>query len=258
VEAAIAAGELHGGSAVLEIGCGTGKLSELLVQRGLRLHAVEPGGNLIEAARARLGRTDAVTFQAASFEDADLTEHSFDAAFSATAFHWIDPELGWAKVARVLAPGGLLALIAYVGVDDPRSAAIDAGFLDLLRAHAPALSGEWHELPSAEALLDGARERRANASEVWDWIMSGGRHRLAIPEAAVLFEDVAITAAVRRARHSADQALALMRTTSVYFEIPEDAREAFERGYRLLIDAHGGSYEFSRADVLMTARTPSG
>jgi SAM-dependent methyltransferase len=258
VDAAIAAGALHGGSAVLEIGCGTGKLSELLVERGLRVHSVEPGANLIEAARARLGPTEAVTFDVARFEDADLAEHSYDAVFSATAFHWIDPAVGWAKVASVLKPGGLLALIAYVGVEDARSAAIDAGFRELLRAHAPALSEEWHEPPGADALLDGAGERRGNASEVWDWVMSGGRHDLAIPEAAALFEDVATTAAVRRESHDAGQALALLRTTSFYAQIPESAREAFDRGYRRLIEADGGSYEFSLADVLMTARTPSG
>jgi SAM-dependent methyltransferase len=257
VDTAVAAGELHGGSAVLEIGCGTGKLTEPLVQRGLRVHAVEPGANLIEAARARLGSTDAVTYEAERFEDAALAEHSYDAVFSATAFHWIDPEVGWAKVAHVLEPGGLLALVAYVGVEDPRSCAIDAGFTELLHAHAPALDEEWHELPSAAALLDGARGRRANASEVWDWVM-GGRHGLAVRETATLFEQVATTAAVSRGSHDADQALALLRTTSLYFQIPEDARAAVERDYRRLIDDHGGRYEFSRADVLMTARTPSG
>ena len=30
---------------------------------------------------------------------------------SATAFHWIDPEVGWAQAARLLRPGGWLALL---------------------------------------------------------------------------------------------------------------------------------------------------
>ncbi len=91
VDAAIAAGRLDGARAILEIGSGTGKLTELLVARGLRVHAVEPGANLTEAARRRLGDTDAVRFEQSTFEDAETADGAYDAIFSATAFHWVEP-----------------------------------------------------------------------------------------------------------------------------------------------------------------------
>src|ERR1700712_1492679 len=118
VDAAIEAGRLDGGPRILEIGSGTGKLTELLVGRGLRVHAVEPGANLTAAARRRLGATAAVRFDETTFEDANLPEGAYDAIFSATAFHWVEPQVGWAKAARTLAPGGLLALLTHIGLVD--------------------------------------------------------------------------------------------------------------------------------------------
>lgn len=45
-----------------------------------------------------------------SFEAFDLTEGSFDVVASATAWHWVDPSVGYDKAARVLRPTGIIAL----------------------------------------------------------------------------------------------------------------------------------------------------
>jgi SAM-dependent methyltransferase len=254
VDAALEVGALDGASAVLEIGCGTGKLTQLLVARGLRVHAVEPGARLVEAARGRLGPTDAVRFEIGRFEDAELADDSYDAVFSATAFHWVEPSVGWTKAAAVLKQGGLLALLAYIGVHDERSAAMQDQFLDLLHEHAPVLADSWKPLPSLAAVITGARERSANASAVWDWVMSDGRHALSLPEVAQLFDSIEVMTALARERQTADEVLAQMRTTSFWFMLPEDCRGAFENDYRRLIESHGGTFPNSRADVLMTAR----
>jgi len=55
VEVAMERGRLSRGSRVLEVGSGTGKLTELLVAQGLLVEAVEPGPNMVAAARRRLG-----------------------------------------------------------------------------------------------------------------------------------------------------------------------------------------------------------
>ena len=108
LDRAIQRGNLGAGSRVLEVGCGTGKLTELLVERGLGVDAVDPGTNMIAVAQRRVGKTDAVSFHLGRFEDVDLPDKSFDAVFSATAFHWVDPAVGWAKAAAYLRIGGLL------------------------------------------------------------------------------------------------------------------------------------------------------
>jgi len=162
----------------------------LLVERGLTVDAVDPGPNMIAVARRRVGETDAVTFHLGRFEDVDLPDQPFDAVFSATAFHWVDPAVGWVKAAACLKIDGLLALLSHLNVRDEQSTAVQDEFLALLRKHAPEVAAEWRQPAKFDVLLAGVPERRGNASEVWNWLMQGGLRRpgLAVPEAAPLFE----------------------------------------------------------------------
>jgi hypothetical protein len=43
-------------------------------------------------------------------------------AFSASAIHWVDPDVSWRKVADLLVDGGTLGLISYFGLQELRSA----------------------------------------------------------------------------------------------------------------------------------------
>jgi SAM-dependent methyltransferase len=257
VASALDRARLTPGARVLEIGCGTGKLTEVLVGLGLRVDAVDPGARMVAAARRRLGSSEGVAFHIGRFEDIALPLASFYAAFSATAFHWLDARVSWRKVASSLRPGGLLALLTHATLHDERSAEDEAGFRALLRDYAPAVA-ESHSPPrDLETLLSGAMRRSGNASEVWDWIMGDGRHNLSDAEAARLFEDVDIRAVVSEVERTADELLAHFRTTSLYFQIDPDKRDAFEDDDRRRVEAAGGSLPFSEAVVLMTAQRSS-
>jgi len=109
VDAVVANAAVGRGGAVLEIGCGTGQLTRQLAGRALNLTAIDIGPAIVEVARRNV--TDpAVRFQVCSFEDF-AGRGPFDLIVSATAFHWIDPGVGLAKAARLLRPGGWLALL---------------------------------------------------------------------------------------------------------------------------------------------------
>jgi ubiquinone/menaquinone biosynthesis C-methylase UbiE len=110
VELAVATAGLGAGSTVLEVGCGTGQLTERLARFGFRLTAIDLGPSMINAARRRLAGS-AVLFEVASFEDFAAPEASFDLIVSGTAFHWVDPEVRFRKPAWLLRPGGWLALL---------------------------------------------------------------------------------------------------------------------------------------------------
>ena len=254
VDAAIVRGGLTNGSRVLEVGCGTGKLTEFLAARELNVEAVDPGPRMIEQAKRRVGGRGDVRFHVGRFEDVALPQEAFDAVFSATAFHWVDPLVGWTKAASHLRPGGLLALFAHMTVHDERSVAADEGFRELLRKHAPTVAEGHTQTRELDAILAGARERRENASEVWDWVMGAGRRRLTNLDAAELFEDVEVTSHVTTIKETADELLALFRTTSLYFEIDPANRRAFENDDRRLIEGLGGVVTFSLATLLMTAQ----
>ena len=248
-------GGLRAGSRVLELGSGTGKLTELLVEQGLVVDAVEPGPNMVEAARKRIGPTDQVTFHITRFEDADLPPEAFAAVFSATAFHWLDPAVSWRKAASHLEPGGLLALLTHAGLRDERSA--EGEFRAALNRHAPGIADGWRPPPDLETLLDGAAQRRDNASEVWDWVMGEGRNDLVAAAAADLFDDVEVAAVVSEEEKTADELIALFRTTSLHFRLAPEQIPLLEAEDRRIVEEHGGTIHFSVAAVLMTARRVS-
>jgi SAM-dependent methyltransferase len=101
---------LEPGARVLEIGCGTGQATLPLAERGLEVVCVELGAGLAAVARRKLARFPRVRVVHAVFEEWEAEEASFDAVVAFTAFHWLDPEAKYVKPARLLRPGGALAV----------------------------------------------------------------------------------------------------------------------------------------------------
>jgi SAM-dependent methyltransferase len=105
-------GGLRLGARVLEIGCGTGQATIPLAERGLDVVCVELGAGLAALARRRLARFAGVEVVHAGFEDWEPgPREPFDAVVAFTAFHWIDPAVRFGKAARLLRPGGVLAVV---------------------------------------------------------------------------------------------------------------------------------------------------
>jgi ubiquinone/menaquinone biosynthesis C-methylase UbiE len=124
VEFAVATAEVGAGSEVLEVGCGTGQLTESLACYGFRLTAIDIGPSMVAAAQRRLDGA-ALSFRVSSFEDFAAGDASFDLIVSGNAFHWVDPGIRFRKPARLLRPGGWLALLEIIErYDDPLRAAL--------------------------------------------------------------------------------------------------------------------------------------
>jgi ubiquinone/menaquinone biosynthesis C-methylase UbiE len=124
VEFAIETAGVGAGSEVLEVGCGTGQLTESLARYGFSLTAIDIGPSMIAATRRRLDGS-ALSLLVSSFEDFAAGDASFDLIVSGTAFHWVDPEVRFRKPARLLRPGGWLALLETgEGYDDPFGTAL--------------------------------------------------------------------------------------------------------------------------------------
>ena len=159
--------QIGSGDRVLEVGCGSGQLTRGLVARGLHIAAVEPGEHLISLAEQNLGGPGEVEFVNVRFEDAQLPHERFRAMFSASAFHWIDPEVSWEKAASALVPGGTLALIQYCGLQEERSLRDQEVLLSTLARIAPEIAANWPSYRDLAATVAGAEQRRENVSEVW-------------------------------------------------------------------------------------------
>ena len=142
-----------GARTVLDLGAGTGKVTEALLAQGLAVHAVEPDERMLAqlrlvapAADARQGTAEAIPLPSASV-DAVLVGH---------AFHWFG-DGALAEMARVLRPGGTAALLWNLRDD---STAWVAAFGALIALGAQDSTGYESPAPfAADALLDAPTRR---------------------------------------------------------------------------------------------------
>jgi ubiquinone/menaquinone biosynthesis C-methylase UbiE len=239
------------GDRVLEVGCGTGQLTRALVARGLHVTALDPGKSLIALARQNLEGAGDVEFVNAQFEDASLPREQFRAVFSASAFHWIDPQVSWQKVADVLVPGGTLALLSYFGLEEARSKLDQEAALAAIRKVAPDIAANWPAYRDLDATLAGVEQRRGNVSEVWAWL---GSYDLGQDYAGRLFGDVQMTVMPKLVEHTPDELNAVLRTMSFYARISPGQRQALERENQAIYERLGRPIRASTATVLVTAR----
>jgi len=91
---------------VLDLAAGTGKLTEALVRLGADVTAVEPDPGMLAELRRGLGSVRSMPGRA---EEIPLPDGSVDAILAGQAMHWFDPDRAMPELARVLAPGGVLA-----------------------------------------------------------------------------------------------------------------------------------------------------
>lgn len=97
-----------GARQALDLGAGTGKLTRLLVARGLDVTAVDPSREMLdELERALPG----IPVLIGTGEEIPVEAASVDVVVSAQAWHWVDPERAVPEVARVLRPGGSIGLV---------------------------------------------------------------------------------------------------------------------------------------------------
>jgi trans-aconitate 2-methyltransferase len=116
--------ELHGDETVLDAGCGSGRITQALIERlpQGRVIAVDASESMVVAARERLPGADV---RVVDLLELDLGE-PVDAILSTATFHWIlDHERLFAQLHAALRPGG--RLVAQCG---------GAGNIDVLRGHA--------------------------------------------------------------------------------------------------------------------------
>jgi SAM-dependent methyltransferase len=94
------------GRRVLDLGAGTGKLTAALIALGEEVVAVEPDPEMLAELRRTLPTARALP---ASAEAVPFADASVDAVLAGNAMHWFDMDVAGPEIARVLAPGGILA-----------------------------------------------------------------------------------------------------------------------------------------------------
>ncbi|WP_312718274.1 class I SAM-dependent methyltransferase [Mobilicoccus sp.] len=111
---------------VADVGAGTGKLTHVLLDLGRDVVALDPSRDMLARLRASsrgASRTD-LDIRVGRGEQTGLDDASVSAVVYGQAWHWVDADVACEESARILVPGGTLALVwNLMDVDDPATAA---------------------------------------------------------------------------------------------------------------------------------------
>lgn len=201
---------------VVDLGAGTGRAALAMAERGWRVTAVEPGRPMLDLLRAAASNAGLLiaTVQAEA-EATGLDPASADLVTAAQAFHWFDKDRALAEMARILRPGGGVAL--FWNVRDAERSPFLADYAGLLERHAAAGadSGRYETVGRAETAR--AFEAHAVAFEA--------------PELVHLHQEVAMT----------DEQFIGMAFTASYVRVgmAPDVQQRFRLELAAMLGRHG-------------------
>jgi SAM-dependent methyltransferase len=193
-------------SSVLEVGCGTGQATRSLAALGCSVTAVEPGAGMAALARQRIAAFRNVDVEKSTFEEWDDRGRRFDVLVAASAWHWVDPSVGWRRAHDVLHPGGWMALLGNVVVRRPGEPEVYAETADLHERYSPG-NPDWGHPP----LEDDVR----TTDKGWGLIDGPGS----------LFGPTIVRWYPTVQWFDADGFADLLRSTSLYRRLDRDVRE---------------------------------
>ncbi|HEY1687624.1 MAG TPA: methyltransferase domain-containing protein [Solirubrobacteraceae bacterium] len=163
--------QLSGDETVLDAGCGSGRVTQALLQRLPRGHVIAVDGSpeMLDAARRRLGAAPELIH--ADLEALDLRGRSVDAVLSTATFHWIpDHEKLFRALRAILRDGG--QLVAQCGGEgntrELTAASRAAGEREPFAPHLADWDGPWNFIGAEET---AQRLKDAGFTQVRTWLV---------------------------------------------------------------------------------------
>lgn len=216
---------------ILEIGCGTGQATQPFAERGDHMLCLDIGAAMLAVAQRKLAEYPHVAFHHGAFEEWPTQAGAFDLVMSATAFHWVPPEIGYPKAAEALKPTGSLAIFAHEHLP------LDPAFAADLHAIEQNLTPEW---PDPRTPPDLAATIAASAATI---------------DATGLFAPTVVQTYPWARSYSAEEFVRLHNTFSNYRSLDDATRAAIFRAIAELINRHyAGTITKSYLAVLYLAR----
>ncbi len=152
-------------SVIADVGSGTGISAGLFLRNGNIVYGVEPNREMRKAAERSLKRFDRFSSIAGTAERTTLPAASVDFVIASQAFHWFDVGRSKKEFARILKPGGWVAIIWNIRrTDSPFLRAYEA----LLKKH------------GTDYRAVGERGRRGASRRQLGRLFAGGRYRTRI------------------------------------------------------------------------------
>ncbi len=219
------------GSTALEIGCGTGQATRQLAEVAADVWCVELGPTLAERAREHLADLRHVHVLVGSFEEIELPLGQFDLVFSATAFHWVDPSVGFERAASILKPSGTLALATNAHVAGGTQVEILDDVAALQEAIYPEI-GPWKFPLSSDTFASALAG--GDIAHVWARIERSFQRP---PDVHALFDPPLVCTYEWTASYTSESYLDMLATQSPYIRLDVDRRSRLFDGIARLIES---------------------
>ncbi len=220
--------DLNDKANILEVGAGTGQATDLFLQKGgYNIDLLEVSEKQVNFLREKYKSNDNVNVICSYFEDCN-EDKQYDMIYSATAFHWIDSEVGYPKAYRMLKTGGTMAVFWQMSSVTFYDSEIFKGLNEIKKKYLPDESLGFDEVG-----IQKVKEKRISQ------IQSGGY--FGEPE-CYEFRWIDI--------YDADRYVALMNTYSSTQLLEESARKAYLDEIHQYIDYNGGIVEMAQLVML--------
>ena len=214
------------GKAALEIGAGTGRATVPFLDSGCTVTAIEMGGNMAEFLREKFKGNKRFNVINATFEDIMLVKSHYDLVYAASAFHWVDTDIGCPKVFRILKSGGTFALF--------RNKFVPADGEDLFEDIQAVYNEHFNSSHTlAEKPIKLSKEDFWKPSEIYKSFRFIGLEDYGFSNITMNLYEMTLT-------FSADEYISLMDTFPDHRALPDSNREALFAGVREAIVRHGG------------------
>lgn len=217
---------------ILEVGAGPGQATGYFVRNGYHVTALEISGKQVSFLNEKFAHQGHFFGICSTFEEYPDDEEYFDLIFSATAFHWIKPEIGYPKAFRLLKGNGAIAVFWHLAsIVEPKTE-IQQQIRAVFRKYAPQLD-DYLTMKEAEEL------HLRRIAEV----QTGNLFQF--PVANIYRWDDAYTT---------QRYLRLMNSYSDFHSIASDQREAIMTETAALIEQAGGTILIPQEVRLYMAR----
>ena len=228
---------LAGGKEALEIGAGTGKATTPFLEAGYNVTAVEISYNMADFLQNKFMNYKGFRTIVSSFEDAELENEKYDLIYAASAFHWVDPNIGCPKAFNLLKEGGVFALFRY----------------NFIPADGDELYEEIQNLYEKFYRLHYKSSTRPVKDEYGS--PSQILHRFGFHDLAEFgFTGITTNLYEKSWLLDADEYIMLLNTLSDHRHLPDENRTALYEGIRKAIIKHGGKIKESNTFQLYMGR----
>ena len=220
----------------VEVGIGGGQATLPILKTGCNLTAVEYGEQFSKLCMEKFKDYQNFSIVTNKFENMDFSDDTYDLIYSASAFHWVPEEIGYAKALSMLKSGGAFARFANHPYRDkgnlPLSEAMD-------RIYATYYYKCYHK--KREILTEYSEEQALQRAEIAE---------------KYGFTDIKYALFHRTRTFSANEYRTLLGTYSDHIAMEESIREVFFSKIEEAINDHGGSITVYDTIDLQLARKP--